>query len=545
MSDNKRSIVELDPAQDPIETGSTYFAVQQSNVAAGNQGRRLSLAALVARIGEIFEGVVSATPSTVVLRDAAGRSKVQDPVDSLDITNKGWVDSEKLAKSADLADLADAATARTNLGLSPVAESGAYDDLSGKPSLGTAAAEDVGGAASEIPTNAQRDARSSTITGDTTFIGKVTIPAGVDPTDAVQVQQSLSTSAANTFTASNTFTGETNLTLRDFSKSNYTAVAWKKTAAFAVSTNMALDIEIGGVLYSIAEDTALTMPASPTIGQDYAIWIDPGGGLLASANFTVTGDVPAGSRQIGGFHYAPNGNATLDTNGDWANHTGAPGTAVPQINEYSFWDLKWRPSATDPRGLALCPGAGVWAGIYPANNGNVAGKPLHSYGVDPCRHGNPPYKIWAPTPTAYDNAAPMNIAEMLQARGFRLPYAQEFQFLALGTTEQESAGGSGPGNTGEQGTAQNKNRFVSAWGLFDITGVINSWAFDSLPDNTQDSSVSQGRTNNVFRISRFALLGGDWGDGSNSGSRSVATYPASLSATSFGGRGVCDHLVLV
>jgi hypothetical protein len=141
----------------------------------------------------------------------------------------------------------------------------------------------------------------------------------------------------------------------------------------------------------------------------------------------------------------------------------------------------------------------------------------------------------------------MNIFETLIYNGFRAPNHNEFQLLALGTTEQTSLGGTGPGNTGVLTSgAGTKERFTSAWGVFDATGVLRVWGRDSLPDNTQDNNVTEGRSNNIWRISRFANFGGAWDTttASGSGSRFAASTTASSADTAIGGRGVTDHIVI-
>ena len=66
------------------------------------------------------------------------------------LTSITSTDSTKLAIANDLNDLNNVATARTNLGLATVASTGSYNDLSNKPTLGTASALDVGTGANEI-----------------------------------------------------------------------------------------------------------------------------------------------------------------------------------------------------------------------------------------------------------------------------------------------------------------------------------------------------------------------------------------------------------
>ena len=320
-----------------------------------------------------------------------------------------------------------------------------------------------------------------------------------------------------------------------FAKADTRQVAWTKTGNDTAETSTALTIVVDGSVVNIASGTSISMPTL-SAGTDYAIWVAPDGTLEADASFTTP--PTANGRRVGGFHYAPGGNATLDSAGDWANHTGGDTTA--QINEYSFYDLKWRPSVADPRGLTLV-NESFWAGMY-LMSANTTVAPLHKFGVEPARDGNDPQKPYGDG-TTYGNAKPMNVFECLSYYGFRAPDVNEFQLLALGVNEERSIGGSGPGNTGDV-TDRSKNEQTSAWGVFDATGVLNVWGSDSLPDNNQDSGVTEGRSDNRFRISRFAGFGGVWFNGSFSGSRYVDTLSSSFSNADFGGRGVCDHLIL-
>ena len=320
-----------------------------------------------------------------------------------------------------------------------------------------------------------------------------------------------------------------------FTKADSGSVAWTKTGVGTAETGQKLFIEVGGSVLEIDSGTSITMPTL-TVGTDYAIWVNPNGTLQAATSFTTP--PVAGGRRVGGFHYAPGGNATISATGDWTTHTG--GNTTPQINEYSFYDLKWKPSAPDPRGLTLVNDS-FWTGMY-LMSANTTIAPLHKYNVNPARDGNPPQKPYG-NGTTYGNGRPMNVFECLAYYGFRAPNHNEFQLLALGVNEQRSIGGSGPGNTGIV-TDRGKNQQTSAWGVFDATGVLQVWGRDSLPDNVQDNNVTEGRSDNLWRISRFAYFGGRWNSGAISGSRSAFADAASNSSTFFGGRGCCDHIII-
>ena len=313
-----------------------------------------------------------------------------------------------------------------------------------------------------------------------------------------------------------------------FVKDDPDAVAWTKTGNGTAETQTGLTVEVNGKVLYIAFGTSIIMPTL-TAGTDYAIWVAPDGTLEADASFSVA--PTTGGRKIGGFHYAPGGNASFSLDaGD--------GDTTPQINEYSFYDLKWRPSVSDPRGLTLVGDGAFWCGIYHLAGDHLSGPP-HRFGVNPARDGNPPDLVDGSG--KYPDAQPMNIFESLWYHGFRTPRLEDFQLLAFGTNEKASRG-SDPGTTGLPGGSTDA-QFTSHWGVIQSTGVIRVWSNDNILSSS-DQTLPNPNRGERFRVVRFARLGGCWGCVSISGSRFVDPSQAINSSPDSGGRGVCDHVIL-
>jgi len=316
-----------------------------------------------------------------------------------------------------------------------------------------------------------------------------------------------------------------------FNKADSKKVAFTKTANFAIDLSQALQVEVNGNVFEFSQGDSFIMPSLPSGGTDLALWVEPDGTLRASENFTATGDIASGSRQIGGFHYAPGGNASFSLNaGD--------GGTTPQINEFSFYDLKWKPSVIDPRGLTLVGDGAFWAGIYHLAGDHLAGPP-HRHGVNPARGGNPPNLVDGSG--NYPDAQPMNIFESLWYHGFRTPRVEDFQLLAFGTNEEASRG-SDPGTTGLPG-GNTDAQFTSHWGVIQSTGVIQIWSNDSIL-STSDETLPNPSRGDRFRVLSFARLGGTSSSGSDSGSRGVTTIDATFSNSQLGGRGIADHVII-
>lgn len=312
-----------------------------------------------------------------------------------------------------------------------------------------------------------------------------------------------------------------------FYKTDPAAVAFTKTGAGTAEIKAGSIIEVSGALVTFSTATAITMPTL-TAGTDYAIWVTPAGGIQATSNHTSP---PAtGARKIGGFHYAPGGNAT-GTSG---------GNTTPQINEYSFWDLKFRPGCSDPRGMTLVAG-GFWVDIYLT-------------GVDAITNGSSKYNVTmadgssppkVPTmfggngSTTYGSYTWFEAQELATAFGKRTLTQQEFMAAAYGTTEASSVG------TDQVSTVLNA-AYTSKWGVIQATGVLWVWGLDrGGPFAAASWNANTEGRGSEYNAPNASLLGGSWGDGSVSGSRcSVWSDAASNSLFIIGSRFACDHLQL-
>lgn len=303
------------------------------------------------------------------------------------------------------------------------------------------------------------------------------------------------------------------------------SVAFTKNAADRVSIKAGTIVEVASRIYVFAAATAVTMP-SLSAGTDYFIWINMNGTLQATTSF-VAGPM-IGARRLGGFHYAPGGNAPAQAGGD----------TNPAINEYSLWDLKFRPACPDPRGMALIANS-FWCDIYLLGVDHLVNG-TSKYNVTIADGSSPP-KI--PTffggngSTAYGTLTWWEAAEVLASHGKQpLSYA-EYAAAMYGTTEN-SSGGTDPVSTILRAA------YTSKWGVMLASGNLWVWGDEfGGPDAGAAWANTNGGRGQVYQQSNAVLLGGYWVGGANSGSR--ASYWGSLPSGSYadvGARGRCDHL---
>lgn len=328
--------------------------------------------------------------------------------------------------------------------------------------------------------------------------------------------------------------------------------SFTKTGVRTISIKAGTTLFVAGMVQTYTASTAVVMPGVLTPGEDYGIWVLPGGTLFAAADPKPSPYNPtpaqAGAVKVGGFHYGLVPHDTQLAGGGFAQAapsliwTQADVNKIAGINAFSLWDEAFRPGC-DPRGMACVSddsGRGLfWFDLYfcgtqhVANGTSRAGTDVANGAVLPVI----PAMFGGNGAAKYTTLNWFDANEIAQSHAKRLPTYQEFAAAAFGVTEGQSLGGA----AGAIPTTQRQAGYTSKWGGEQMTGHQN--IIGGTAHGTSGAGwVSGPLRGQTYGIPYAAILGGARGDGVASGSRcSLWTHPASYSVMANGMRAFCDH----
>jgi len=342
-----------------------------------------------------------------------------------------------------------------------------------------------------------------------------------------------------------------------FSKVDSATPTFDKTGAGTLSIKAGTSIDVAGTTITFAVATAITMPAL-VAGTDYAIWVKDDATIQATTDF-VSAPSAGNWRKIGGFHYGLVAAGTTVASGSFATTgngmiwTQADVDKIAGINEWSIWDLKFRPVA-DPRGMVFT--GSIWVDIYlcstdTATNGtskyntNIASSTVLPK-IPDAFGGN--------GVTTYPSLNWWVANELARANKKRLMWESEFVEAAYGVTENQSI----DATASTYPTTQRNAGYTSKYGIEQASGHHWIWCQDSsayqdvagagswkiVTGNTGAAGSQRGETYTfgTYGLAR-ALLGGSRAVGASSGSRaSLWNYYPWSSYWNIGLRAACDHL---
>ena len=239
-------------------------------------------------------------------------------------------------------------------------------------------------------------------------------------------------------------------------------------------------------------------------GRDYAVAIADGQiSVIELASATLAENV------LGGFHFAPGGNASARSGGD----------STPAINPYSIWDRNFRPACDDPRGMTRVEqegGKAFWCDIYLTAAEHSLG--TSRFGATIADGDDLPQKAGDKEFDSFNYEAAKAV---LAHHGKSLLNVYEFFAAAHGVTEKSAT-------ARDPKTTQLDAPRTSRWGVMQATGNMWTWGTDGDPDSP-----------------RASFFGGSWYSGGNAGSRCalLVCWP-DYSDDNVGARGRSDHLQL-
>ena len=283
------------------------------------------------------------------------------------------------------------------------------------------------------------------------------------------------------------------------------AKADPNSPVFELTGRDSLVIKVGTSFggFNFPEGQAVAMPIDGLeSGADYAVTIVDG----IAAAFRVDAP-PVATSYIGGFHFAPGGNATAREGGD----------EIPAINPFSLWDLNFRPLCPDPRGMVLvqAPGGAFWCDIY-LTGADCASEGTSRLDVTIADGDDCPKDAAGNRYKRFDYETAVAV---MAAHGKELLSIEEFFAAAFGVTEKTT-------HSDDPETTKLDASRTSKYGLMQATGNMWVWGHDGDPDTP-----------------RASIFGGSWICGGYAGSRyaNVDDWPG-VSDGGLGARGRSDHL---
>ena len=336
-----------------------------------------------------------------------------------------------------------------------------------------------------------------------------------------------------------------------FSKPFIGAPLFSKASAASLSIPIGTSVKVGasvitvtGAVYTLSLNSvgvgALDI-GTKAAGTDYSVYALEAGGFIISASKTnPTGYTTANSKRIGGFHYGVIHETFTAIN----NITSSDATKIAGINQYSFWDLKFRPIC-DPSGMVYV--FGRWYDIYLLNTDHhlygtsAAGKTIAGGAVTNGRnYPKIPSFYGGDGSVTYGTFTWFEAAEIAKAHSKDLISYNEFVAIAYGVLEASSA------STADTGITQHLANYTSNFGICMATGCQWIWGKDLIGAASAAWSTNTEGRGSIYNASPIAaLFGGGRDNTSYSGSRASSwdNYVWG-SSWSIGCRFACDHLEL-
>ena len=220
------------------------------------------------------------------------------------------------------------------------------------------------------------------------------------------------------------------------------------------------------------------------------------------------------------------------------------------INQYSIWDLKFKPKCPDPRGMILVNDS-FWVDIWLTGNNYLTSGTSRKGERIADGQGGVSYplistKMGGNGTSRYANCTWFTSNEVLAHWGKKLLSYADFCVAAFnGTTENGSYG------TDNQYTCRPPGAmYTSKWGMEQSYGIMWIWGADlnfysgTINYDWQNTTEGRGYMYTTSTGTIAGIYGGSWNDGV-AGSRSSYWHDYVWDSNySIGLRGRCDHLVV-